>query len=144
MRCCCSSGKFMPAGLEAPTQCSVQGPRLPLHLLPPWSQAPAGGQAPRPFTRPISNMASRSLEETCHTIPRLASCRNEDFPAAPLKESDANDETQVPDASPQGTMEQAAWATSTNRSGRAPWNHSGPSPLQEATSNPAKATRLSS
>lgn len=99
----------------------------PLHLLPPQSPAPAGGHSPETLMRPISRQACRNQEETRHTIPCLARYRN----GVLLRGAQANEEIQDPRASPQGTVELAAWATSPDKSGRARWNHSGPPPLQE-------------
>lgn len=45
-----------------------------------------------------------------HDTPSLAKCRHGTLLTAPLREAEASVETPVPSASPQGTMECAAWA----------------------------------
>ncbi|CAK7303663.1 hypothetical protein VULLAG_LOCUS10581 [Vulpes lagopus] len=88
--------------------------------------------------RPISSQACKSQEETPNTIPCLARCRNGNFPAVPLRGTQVTDEIQVSSASPHGTVGHAAWATSPDKSGRAPRNHSGPLPLQEDQFQPSR------
>lgn len=57
--------------------------------------------------RPVPRQASRSQEETLNTTLSLPSCQNGDFTAALLREGEVTDETQVPAANSQGTVEKA-------------------------------------